>query len=202
MVCLHLIMQRWKRAWVWLTRIGHCRGFGVQSPTDYRFVRGVINEHAPYYLYEDLARELPGLDSLKRKMCRLYFRLSNHCQAAAYIDLLPEDASRRYVSAACGKTRVQGFANPDEVCKVAFSTPLMARAACTAATKAAIDHLLSQQGGDVLVVLEGIKDNDEARGCWKEWENHPLAAITYDLYYCGIIIATKRRYKKNYIINF
>ena len=55
-----------KRAWRWLRRIKYCRGFGVQSPTDYRFVRGVINEHAPYYLYEDLARELPGLDSLKR----------------------------------------------------------------------------------------------------------------------------------------
>ena len=195
-------MQRWRRAWVWLRRIGHCRGFGVQSPTDYRFVRGVINEHASYYLYDDLDRELPGLDSLTRKICQLYFRLSNYCQASVFIDLLPEDACRRYVSAACRKTQVKGFPHPDEVCKMTFPAPLLARAACTTGVAEAIGHLLKQEGGEVLVVLEGIHDNAETRWCWKEWEKHPLATVTYDLYYCGIIIATKRRYKKNYIINF
>ena len=36
-------MQRLRHAFVWLMRIGHCRGFGVQSPTDYWLVRYVIN---------------------------------------------------------------------------------------------------------------------------------------------------------------
>ena len=33
----------------WLRRIKYCRGFGVQSPSAYRFIRYVINEHYPYY---------------------------------------------------------------------------------------------------------------------------------------------------------
>ena len=37
--------------WVWLRRIGNCRGFGIQSPADYAFVRYVVNEHWPYYQY-------------------------------------------------------------------------------------------------------------------------------------------------------
>ena len=41
---------------VWLSRINHCRGFGVQSPSAYAFIRYVVNEHYPYYAYEDLRK--------------------------------------------------------------------------------------------------------------------------------------------------
>ena len=44
---------------VWAVRIGHCRGFGVQSPWAYRMVRYVINEHWPYYAYAPLAARFP-----------------------------------------------------------------------------------------------------------------------------------------------
>ena len=44
-------LPRWL---VWLSRIHHCRGFGIQSPTDYAFVRYVVNEHWPYYAYDEL----------------------------------------------------------------------------------------------------------------------------------------------------
>ena len=42
-------MTRLKQWLVWLSRIHRCRGFGIQSPTDYAFVRYVVNEHWPYY---------------------------------------------------------------------------------------------------------------------------------------------------------
>ena len=53
-------MQRLRHAFVWLKRIGHCRGFGVQSPTDYWLVRYVINEHWPYYQYASLGEVTNG----------------------------------------------------------------------------------------------------------------------------------------------
>ena len=45
-------MNRARRILTWIRRIRHCRGFGIQSPTDYRFVRNVINENYPYHAYE------------------------------------------------------------------------------------------------------------------------------------------------------
>ena len=59
---------------VYLKRITHCRGFGIQSPTDYWLVRYVINEHWPYYQYLSLGE---GDDWLTRKLGRLYFRILN-----------------------------------------------------------------------------------------------------------------------------
>ncbi|MBR6980046.1 MAG: hypothetical protein IKH88_09465 [Prevotella sp.] len=199
---MHLIMQRWKRALVWLGRIGHCRGFGVQSPTDYRFVRYVINEHAPYYAYDDLSRRLPALDGLTRKMCKLYFRLSNHCQAVYFIDVKPvNEAYGIYVKAACGKTQKLDLHLMDEAL-VPFDTPFLARAECCEDNMGVIRHLLEQADDHCVVVVEGIKESRQSKACWKALQAAEQAMVTYDLYYCGIIITTKKRYKKNYIINF
>ena len=44
--------------WVFLKRLRHCAGFGVQSPTDYAFVREVIYERWPYALYAELEANL------------------------------------------------------------------------------------------------------------------------------------------------
>ena len=57
-------MNRWL---VWLSRIHHCRGFGIQSPTDYAFVRYVVNEHWPYYAYDQLTAD----SWLNKKLGRL-----------------------------------------------------------------------------------------------------------------------------------
>ena len=65
-----LFIRRWL---VWLSRIHRVWGFGIQSPTDYAFVRYVVNEHWPYYAYE----ELTDKDWLTEKLGRLYFRLAN-----------------------------------------------------------------------------------------------------------------------------
>ena len=40
-----------------MRRIGHCRGFGIQSPTDFMFVREVVNEHWPYYAYTETGKD-------------------------------------------------------------------------------------------------------------------------------------------------
>ena len=94
-------MNRLHQAWVWLRRIGHCRGFGIQSPTDYRFVRYVVNEHWPYYAYRQT-----GLNDspLRRKLGRLYFRLANHLQPGTVVDLLGYD---EYLRAGCRKAVVR-----------------------------------------------------------------------------------------------
>ena len=46
-----------KRYIIWLRRMSYSRGFGVQSPSAYRFIRYVISEHYPYYAYADLRKK-------------------------------------------------------------------------------------------------------------------------------------------------
>ena len=95
------IAGRLKAAIVWLRRIGHCRGFGIQSPTDYWMVRYVINEHWPYYQYETLG---PNDDWLTRKMGRLCFRLANWLQPT----VVESSDYRDYLQAGCRSSTTSG----------------------------------------------------------------------------------------------
>lgn len=64
--------------WHFLKRIRHCAGFGIQSPTDYAFVREVIYERHPYYAYDLLRDQFPDASWLDIKVARLIFRVANY----------------------------------------------------------------------------------------------------------------------------
>lgn len=59
-----------------LLRVPRTRGFGVQSPFAYRFLRDVITERWPYYAYDDL--NTLSLNEEEKKLGQLLLRLSNH----------------------------------------------------------------------------------------------------------------------------
>ena len=86
-------LPRWL---VWLSRIHHCRGFGIQSPTDYAFVRYVVNEHWPYYAYDELHED----QWLREKLGRLYLRLANWRQPSVILS----DDYHQWFHAGCAKS--------------------------------------------------------------------------------------------------
>ena len=173
-------MNRLQQALVWLSRIGHCRGFGIQSPTDYRFVRYVVNEHCPYYAYEQLGRDDHWQ---RRKLGRLYFRLANELQPPLVADLV---GYADYLQAGCRRARI--------------SQELSAEAALIIAppTASAESLLQAARPGTMLVV----EDIGRRPGCWTAIAAQPQATVTYDLYYCGIAICLPQRTKQHYIVNF
>ena len=77
---------------VFLRRIRHCAGFGIQSPTDYAFVREVIYERGEYSLYSDLDMGFPQAGRMERKLAHLLLRVSNYAQGSdiAIQDDMPE----------------------------------------------------------------------------------------------------------------
>ena len=85
-----------------MSRAKYCRGFGIQSPWAYRFVRYVVNEHYPYYAYDDLRPLFPHLSKRERRVCELYLRIANHQQAdeAVLVGDVSE-AKRAYLHAGC-----------------------------------------------------------------------------------------------------
>lgn len=61
----------------YLLRIGKSRGFGIQSPWAYSFVRDVIFERHPYYAYAEIEDRCISKKEAKRQ--KLYHRLRNYC---------------------------------------------------------------------------------------------------------------------------
>ncbi len=172
-------MDRIAYFFVWLSRCFHVLGFGIQSPTDYLFDRKVINEHRPYYAYENL-----GLtDSwLRRKLGLLYFRLSNYRQANRVIDTI---GVSEYVIAGCKKSDIVHDAIPVEIAFLSGVDEVFT--------------LLSQIDDHSLIIVEL---NGGQRKQWKKLLKDSRIVISYDLYYCGILIFDSKRVKQHYTINF
>lgn len=185
----------------WLRRIKYCRGFGVQSPSAYRFIRYVINEHYPYYAYDELRKDLPRLDSLTRKRMELYFRISNYRQASLWLDYSRrDDTIATYVWRGCNATRVRNIADSQQpvsgdkievlrICPIAGCESLLAAA-------------LKQADDRTLFVIEDIGYNDTAKRMWHTLLESDITSVSYDLYYLGIAFFDRKRYKANYVVNF
>ena len=167
------------RPFVWLSRIGHCRGFGIQSPTDYWLVRYVINEHWPYYQYEELAR---GDDWLTRKLGMLYFRLANWRQPS----LVFSNGYQSYIQAGCRRANFCDSAENADLIRLSLITD-------------SVEYIYNEVGERTVLVVEGIRERKDK---WREIVRDERTGVTFDLYYCGIVLFDKTRYKKNYIINF
>ena len=90
--------------YTWLRRWRCCRGFGVQSPSAYGFIRYVVNEHYPYYAYEELRHQLVGFSSLEHKYGRLLLRIANYWQPVAIF--CAEQKYFLYLNAGCRTSKI------------------------------------------------------------------------------------------------
>ena len=188
-----------KRIFVWLCRIRHVRGFGVQSPSAYRFIRYVINEHYPYYAYSDLKNCSSALTNNELRLYKLYFRLSNFTQASTWIDCCTKnnDVIREYVNSGSVNTQ---FLHSDSVSSLSDFEVL--RVNCNQLDHEGFEHLASIAASHSMLILEGIYNDKHSKELWKEIVDDDRTGITYDLYDCGIVFFDKKKYKQNYIVNF
>ncbi len=176
-------MNKVKRLSVWLSRVRKCRGFGVQSPSAYEFIRYVVNEHYPYYAYVELDKLTT--DWLTRKLGRLYFRLANWRQPTE----MQSDDYDAWWSAGCRKTRFLEHSDAVELLRIVVGKH----------HREALDYIYNKVNDQTLLVVEGIwRDND----FWKEIVADERTGVTFDLYYCGIVFFDKKRTKQHYVVNF
>ena len=172
-------MNQLRRLIVWLSRIHRCQGFGIQSPTDYAFVRYVVNEHWPYYAYESLKDN----NWLTQKMGRLYFRMANWRQPT----IMLSDCYQKYWQAGCKSLRFDNHLEKVQLARVLVED----RSDC--------ELLLTKCDERSVLVVDGI---------WRDWdfwhalEQDNRVGTSFDLYYCGILFFDKKRFKHHYIINF
>lgn len=185
----------------WLRRIKYCRGFGVQSPSAYRFIRYVINEHYPYYAYDELRKELTRLDSLTRKRMELYFRVANFRQASLWLDFCERnDVIATYVGRGCHATQVRRITDLQQI--IADDRIEVLRICPSAGCEALLEAALQKTDDHTLFIIEDIGYNDTAKRMWQKLLESDITSVSYDLYYLGIAFFDRKRYKNNYIVNF
>lgn len=172
-------MDRLMRPLVWVSRIGHCRGFGIQSPTDYWLVRYVINEHWPYYQYGELGE---NDDWLTRKLGRLFFRMANWRQPK----IIESDGYRNYLHAGCQKAV---FGESSELIRFSLDGNYRSH----------LPYIYNKVEEDTVLIVDEIRRDKDF---WKELKADERVRVTFDLYYCGIVLFDKKRQKQNYIVNF
>jgi len=186
-------MNRFMQALVWLRRIHRCRGFGIQSPTDYQFVREVVNEHSPYYAYS-----VVGLhDSWSRKKIgRLCLRVANHLQPKTIIDMA---GYGEYLAAGCRTATLCNALEDTEMAARTLERNATAATLVVADVRHATPELLNLCGKDTTLILEGIGKHKRQ---WETVRAHNGVTVSFDLYYCGIATFNDKRAKQNYIVNF
>lgn len=193
-------MYKLKRVIVWMRRMHHSRGFGVQSPTDYAFIRYVVNEHWPYYAYEELQNSVQGINKRTRKLCRLYFRVANWRQPEVIVDYQPEtDAYQRYMLAGCRKARV---VNGERVKEEGDRALELGRMSLRGDYEAFWEEVVQHVNERSVLIVEGIKRDERAKAFWNKLQRDERTGVTFDLYYCGVLFFNKLRFKQNYIVNF
>ena len=197
-----------KRFVVWLRRLRYSRGFGVQSPWAYRFIRYVVNEHYPYYKYEQLAEQVYGIDKITRKLCKFYFRLANYQQAHTFVDCYPTSSCYKiYVDAGCQKAnyhRIIEATSEAELIRL-FSNIgdySMVRVPLVANYRMVVDKALDHLPSSSVLIIENIKRDKEAQRYWPELISDSRTGVSFDLYYCGVLFLKNDMVKQSYIVNF
>lgn len=181
---------------VWLSRMHRCRGFGVQSPSVYWFIRYVVNEHYAYYAYDEMKGRYPRAGFEAHHLGRLLFRIANYAQAdrCCFLSSFHPELLKAYIHRGCLKTQLDD-ATASAIYKygVADASQL---------SPAALDALSAAFPADGVLVLLGIKHDRTARALWRHVVHSPRYGVTLDLYYCGIVFFDLKKVKANYVVNY
>ena len=177
----------WYRLFVFLKRIRHCAGFGVQSPTDYAFVREVIYERWPYAQYAELEAHYGDTSSFLLKLSQLLLRVSNYAQASriGIIGNLPP-VMEAHLKAGCRKSTI-----------VQPPSLLPRGGEISDSIIVSKDSLPREGWGGAPPLLIATELNED----WQAYISQEHI-ISYDLYYLGIAFYDEKRYREEHVINF
>ena len=205
---MHYYLSTW---WRWLRRCGCSRGFGVQSPSAYAFIRYVINEHYPYYAYQALQERLSWFDKRGHQIGRLLLRLANFWQPE--ICIVNEHRFDEYLHAGCRKAKRVEMEHPilkdDQLLndnQFQKETRGMKRMMVIDLEKMGMEEVRTQVlplcDDQTMLVLLGNLYREKQGEEWYQLQESDYCGITYDLYSLGIIFFDKKVYKQHYRMNF
>lgn len=203
-----------KRPFIWLSRIGHRRGYGVHSPSAFHFITRVVYERTPYYRYKDLAAEQRRLareqgrawaGAESRKLKRLLFRIVNHVCPQTVIDAGTPSAAALYLRAA--RTGADYTAASD-----------LSELFLESGVPVDFLYLHDYRRPDFVekvfrvcaprttprsaFVIHGIRYSRPMRDLWLRMRQDERVGVTFDLYDVGVLFFDRSKNKEHYIVNF
>ncbi len=194
-------MRKLWRMLVWLRRIRHCRGFGVQSPWAYRMVCDVINGHEPHVGYDEMKAAYPDIDAEERKRCRLSLRLAVEIKPRCVMLYGSYGGyAKDYIR--CGFSGA-GFTDvPLRDTYRLDDSPDMVRIRPEGSFDDFFAAVARIARDGTAVMIDRIYQDARARGLWRDIVKGQEGVVPFDLYYGGLVFFDSKRYKQNYVINF
>lgn len=194
------------RAWTWLRRFRHRRGYGIHSPFAFQLVTGVVYEKGEYYAYRELAEARKHMpQALPERDDRLMLRLINHHRARTCVVAgRRTELTCRYLKAGRAGCRLRTL---EEATPAALAglleetggTEMLCILGCPdwlELFRAALPRCTSR----TLVVAEGIH---RWRGqSWKEVEDTPEVRVAFDLHDLGLAYFHRHLCKQNYLVSY
>lgn len=203
-------MSALKRLITRLRRTGSGRGFGIQSPTDYNFVCHVVNEQWPYYAYDDLRNELPGMPAHDRHKAELAFRVANYIQPEATVNIGLPKWWTIYAARGCRQSIIYYGHGTGLLAQKAQSgqtqeaeygkTLTMMR--CGETVGSGLEAIMARMKHGCCLIADGINSSNAAQEQWQAIAGDRRSTLVFDLYDLGIVIADAKRSKAQYKINY
>ena len=189
----------------WIRRRRNTLGYGVQSPSDFYFVRHVLRETLPYYAYEVL-HEAVGTHGTPRDeaVLRLLFRLVNHVRPTTMLHVGYGTPLASYsMQLACPKAHainITGDAGPDQLAEAlqTLGTVELMHITHTPHYRELVQQAMPHLCSKTLLIIEGIDTDKTKHAWWEELRQSPLTGVSYDLGGMGLLFFDKNRYKDTY----
>ena len=181
--------------------LGRRRGFGVQSPTDYAYLRYVLCESWPYYAYAPLRRNHRKASCRQHRLGRLLFRVANDLQPRqVFLSTGSADALLfDYLRAGCHATRPA--VSPADaqlwvVDAVQWHDGRASDSALQCFETGVIPYYVK------VVALLHIHSDKSSESLWHRLLDAPHTMSSYDFFNYGVIITGHREQPHHYLVSW
>lgn len=174
----------------WLRRWGRSRGFGIQSPTAYRFVTEVLCQRLPYYAYNDLAKRFPHVKGRNLRFCRMLFRLANYQQAER--TFVASSFPEEYFAFLLEGNRRSELVSSPKHCKLIV---------VSASDIPDFDVFMDDMADNAVIVVKNIYFRGKSVDLWHKMKASKQVAMTFDCYDCGVVILGQNIHQSHYLVN-
>lgn len=203
-----------------LKRVRTAKGFGVHSPFAFNFITNVLFEKLPYYAYFDIPRYLSEkhIDAPISSIHQLSFRLVNFFRPKNVLIFGGEQdyALPLFVNAGSPEARIICLTDQEtkrkmsEICEAMefwhefrlepMDAIIVDMQFLPKTYDISIENILKISHNETFWMIRHIDTDKESRRFWKDIQNDPRIALTFDMRQDGIVILNSSYYKFNYLV--
>lgn len=183
---------RWLQSgFVRLRRMPRTRGFGVQSPSAYRFLRDVVSSKGRYAVINMPLETRDASERSRLILFQFYARLARFTQAKRWFvsKRLVSDALKAYVCAGHHAAVVSPVLDDSGVYVVDITEEYV------------VEAVLNQASASDLLIVEGIHRSATAREKWQQIMADRRTGVCFDLYKAGVVCFDLKKFKTSYRVN-